>query len=168
MAEARRALWAQFPNAKLKSLQDEAAPQHLIADIRRATELEERRADEEEARERRKIEAAKRGKEAEEVGGAELLAELQAKKERSEEEQVVDYTQLTDAGQTFAITGDSEQKALVRKELLALQDAASELVKAGLFEVTSSSGLLLVTKKGYEFADRMADFILASHPVKKA
>ncbi|WP_424944737.1 hypothetical protein [Aliiroseovarius crassostreae] len=67
---------AKKPVAHLKQLQDEAAHQHQIADIRRATELEERRAAEEEARERRKIDAAKREKEAEEVGGEELSREL--------------------------------------------------------------------------------------------
>ncbi|KPN63718.1 hypothetical protein SAMN04488527_12715 [Aliiroseovarius crassostreae] len=120
---------AKKPVAHLKQLQDEAAHQHQIADIRRATELEERRAAEEEARERRKIEAAKREKEAEEVGGEELVEQLlndaEGKLERKsikESELVVGAVGLlvdvagSKSGEIMLTTNPSNQTFLKRSE----------------------------------------------------
>ncbi|UWQ04252.1 hypothetical protein [Aliiroseovarius crassostreae] len=77
---------AQVPTAKLKLMQDNAAHRHQMLDMDRQIALEERRALAEEKRDRRKIDAAIRENEAEEVGGEELLLKLQAEKEKHYEE----------------------------------------------------------------------------------
>lgn len=183
------ALWARLPNAKLKNLQDEAAHQHQITEIRRATELEETRAAEEDARERRKIDAAKREKEAEEVGGQELLQKLPrdtvdnaipaafllaelskgALKLLSEVSKTKSgrlALSKEPSGRAFLVTGEAAIRELEWKEFLIYSDVVAELLKFKLFEQTGDSFFLL-TRKGFEVADMYRAEIVPKLPAKQ-
>lgn len=76
------ALWAQFPNAKLKSLQDEAVHRHKLADLKREQEIVIERTQLENAQADMLIEAAKKEAEAEEIGGEELREEVKQDREQ--------------------------------------------------------------------------------------
>ncbi|SMR81800.1 hypothetical protein SAMN04488030_2222 [Aliiroseovarius halocynthiae] len=172
---------AKVPTARLKNLQDEEAHQRQIADIRRSTELEEQRAAEEEARERRKIDAAKRVKEAEEAGGEDLVEEVKDDRATakvnprlplltSEQNQLMIqasqsgtlHLPIEDPAQRNMLAiGDFDQKAyaLTSEEAQAnkiKRQAADRLVTMRLLKAMEVDGPWRLTDLGREYVQRLA------------
>lgn len=165
---------ARVPAARLKEIQNGAAHFHNRADLQRETELEDIRAALDEARARRKIDAAKWESEAEEVGGKELREEVHMSRRRLDEElrsEPLEISELADSILNVAASApigkleffegkaDSDRRLDAggehrlfanRRELLNAQNAIQELAREGLIE---GNNPWFVTTRGYDLLE---------------
>ncbi|MEJ2001823.1 MAG: hypothetical protein P8X77_10585 [Maritimibacter sp.] len=170
------AIIAAQPTRRLRALHDEEAIERKIADLGRQARLEEAQAAEENAKERRLIEAAKRDREVEDLGDDELEKEIAASREDrdslrsgSDISQVSERTMailvsIAASPQGFVVAyehnnafkvnlGGRETSVQGRRDYLKLLNDLKQLTENGLLE-KEDSDTWKMTQAGYEAVEQ--------------